>query len=102
MTFKPVGYRILVLQTERKNAETEGGLELVNNTLAEGTVVEVSELLKGLYKVGDTVYFPPTAGVEYPYKGKVHKILIGTEQPSGDVWGVEVNEITPEDKGDGL
>ena len=89
MSFKPVGFKILVLPTERKNTVTESNIELVNNALAEGEVVEVSDHLSNVYKKGDTVYFPPNAGIEYPYNGKVHKILSGQEHPQGDVWGLE-------------
>lgn len=89
MSFKPVGFKILVLPAPKRENATVGGLEIVNNTLAEGTVVEVPDTLSPIYKKGDTVYFPPNAGVEFPYEGKVHKILNGQETPAGDIWGKE-------------
>lgn len=88
MKIKPVGTKLLVLPKGRKDFITESGIEVVNNLLAEATVVGVSEFLKDIYKEGDTILYPEKSGNDIPYNGKSHVFLNGQSFPQGDVWAI--------------
>ena len=82
----PLGANILVLPKEdESNYKTESGIEIVNNTLEQGTVVEVSEEFKHIYKVGETVIFSKGSGVGQMYNTKSHIWLNGNPHPIGDI-----------------
>lgn len=71
--------------------------------LSKATVVEVGSDVIDVFKKGDVVIFPKTRGVSKPYKGQTHLFIDGLPpNQGGDCWGIEVTEIVPKDKGDGL
>lgn len=88
-SIKPVGHKILVLPLEEKNHVTKGNIELVDNQLMCGKVVEVGEETKAIYSIGDTVIFPKHSGVTQYYNGEHHLWLNGIGAPNGDIWGIE-------------
>ena len=61
-SIKPVGYKLLVLPLEEKNYVTKGNIELVDNQLMCGKVIEVGEETKDIYSIGDVVIFPKNSG----------------------------------------
>jgi len=88
---KPMGNRLLVYVSETKNFVTESKIELVELTLQEVTVAEVSDELKDIYKVNDTLLISQRAGISQFYNGKPHLWISGASFPNGDVWCI-VNE----------
>ncbi len=99
---KPVGSKIIIEELGNKNATTESGIEIVNLTLGEGKVIEVSDYLKNIYKEGDIVLYPKGSGTEHTYNGVICKFLDGQEYPLGNVWAISVQQSTPKDNGDNL
>lgn len=70
MKIKPVGSKILVLPLETKNHVTESGIEIFQNQLSIGEVIEVSDEYEDVYKVGGKVLYSSDAGRPQPYNGK--------------------------------
>ena len=91
MKLKPVGTKLLVSPVESKNYVTETNIELIETELARAEVVEVSEELSSIYKVGDIVMFPDKMGSLQIYNGKKCLWLNGSGFPVGDIWAI-VNE----------
>ena len=92
MKLKPVGSKLLVLPVETKNYVTESKIELVESELSQAEVVEISDELSAIYKVGDVVLLPNKAGVLQIYNGKKCLWINGLGYPSGDVWAIVSEE----------
>lgn len=88
MKIKPLGNRILVLPVKKENYITETKIELVDNTLVTGEVVEFSPMFKDVYKKGDIVLYPKDAGISQTYNGKTHIWINGLGATDGDVWAI--------------
>ncbi len=89
MKLKPIGSKLLIEPKEKENFKTEGGIEIVQNELSEGTIIEVSEGFESLYKVGDTILYNADAGKPQPYNGKQCQWIDGRAiSGGGDVWAV--------------
>jgi co-chaperonin GroES (HSP10) len=92
MKLKPVGQKILVKPIEEQQTTTDSGIFVVNQTLAYGEVVEVSEEYGDIYSVGDTVIFPKGAGISEQYKGNICLWLNAKGAPDGDIWAKVLND----------
>jgi len=92
-TIIPVGSKLLVLPLEKQNYITEAGIEIAGSELNQSKVIEVGEQLSEVFKKGDIVIHPESAGISQPYKGKIHLWLDG-QAPNlgGDVWGKIVKD----------
>jgi hypothetical protein len=103
MRLKPFGSKLLVLPQERKNFITEGKIELIENELSEGLVIEVSDVFSDVIKEGDIVCYSAEAGKPQPYNGK-SCIWIDARSinEGGDLWFVVVPDKIIQDKGDSL
>ena len=89
MKLKPVGSKLLVLPLETENYVTESKIELIEAELERAKVVEVSDELSDIYKVGDVVLYPKKLGSLQIYEGKKCLWINGAGYPSGDVWAIE-------------
>ncbi len=89
MKLKPVGSKLLVLPLETENYVTESKIELVEAELERAKVMEVSDELSDVYKVGDVVLYPKKLGSLQIYNGKKCLWINGAGYPSGDVWAIE-------------
>lgn len=95
MKIKPVGSKLIILQKEKTNFKTEGGLEVVENELREGVVVEVSDEFGKLYKKGDIVLFPDGSGISEFYNGQYCRWIDGRSVATGgEIWGIIPEEDT--------
>jgi hypothetical protein len=88
MKLKPVGSKLLVLPLEAKNYVTESKIELVESELSRAEIVEVSDELADIYKVGEVVLLPSKIGTLQIYNGKNCLWINGNGYPSGDVWAI--------------
>ena len=88
MKLIPQGERLLVEPLNVENHVTEGGIELINQTLETAKVVEVSEEFYNVYKKGDTVILPREAGISQMYNGKSCKWVNGKGHPQGDIFAI--------------
>jgi len=103
MSIIPQGSKLIVLPLPKENFVTEGNLEIIDNNLITGKVVEVSKEWEGVYQRGDIVIFSEKAGTGLMYQGKPHLYLNGkSHSDNGDIWAIETNDIQPKDKGDSL
>ncbi len=86
---KPCGSKLLILPISKENYVTKGNIELVENELSEGKVIEVGTDVQGLYSEGDIVIYPQDAGLSQVYNGESYLWLNG-QAPNigGDVWGI--------------
>ena len=85
----PIGELIIVKPIETETVTTDGGMVVTERTNDRGEVVAVSEYLKDIYKKGDIVIYPKTAGTGIYYDKENCVWLNGREHPQGDVWGIE-------------
>lgn len=89
MKFKPLGSKLLILPLEPGNYKTEGNIEIIQNTVAIGEVIEVSEEYEGIIKVGDIVLYSDGAGITEPFCGKGWQwIDARTVAKGGDCWAI--------------
>ena len=97
MKLIPMGSVMIVSKQEEKNYVTEGNIEIFQNKLDLGIVVEVSNEYADIYKVGEKVWFNHGAGFNKFYNGQ-QCLIIDARSPdkSGDVWFIEVDEIKTE------
>jgi len=91
MKIEPLGNRILVLPVKKENYITETNIELVDNGLEVGEVVEFSPLFKGVYKKGDIILFPKNSGLSQTYNGKLHLFLDGRGYSDGHCYAIVGN-----------
>ena len=89
--YYPQGNRLLVLPTETEH-KGEGNIVVVDHTLSEVQVVEVSTELKDIYKKGDTLIIPQKSGVSQFHNGKTHLWINGAGHPLGDVFAIVTEE----------
>jgi len=82
---KPQGAKLIVHPIEKETFKTESGLEIVQLDLQEGEVMEVSDELKEIYKVGDIVLYPKGAGLGIMYQKKSCLFLSGEGNNKGDI-----------------
>lgn len=88
MTIHPCGNRILVMPMSKETYVTEKNIELVDNELEWGEVVEFAPMFDDIYKKGDIVMYPKGAGISQAYNKKPHTWLNGNGATSGDIWGM--------------
>lgn len=82
---EPIGVSLLILPKDSEKHTTDGGIELVNITDEEGTVVEVSKEMSTIYNVGDTIIHSNKTSCGRMYNGKLHIWLNGQGFPIGDI-----------------
>jgi hypothetical protein len=88
--FEPQGRKMLVLPiSESENYKTETGLELVQDHIARGMVLEVSKEYEGVYEKGNVVAFSKGAGVSQTYNSQQCLWIDAKAAPDGDVWFIE-------------
>ncbi len=92
MTIQPQGLKILVKKIEKPNYITEGKIEIVNNDLGYGEVVEFSKEFTDIYEKGTIVKFPSGAGMTEYYNGETCLWLNGEGAPTGDIWAIVTDE----------
>lgn len=88
MTIRPQGALILCSPLKKEKFITDSDLELVDNELAWGEVVEFSPLFEGVYKKGDIILYPKDSGISQSYNKKPHLFLNGKGHPEGMVWAI--------------
>lgn len=89
MTLQPLGSKILISPREKTNHKTEAGIEIIQNELAEGTIIEVSEEYKQFFAIGDVILYSMSAGNGEYYNGKSCMWIDGRSvDRGGDVWAV--------------
>jgi co-chaperonin GroES (HSP10) len=84
----PVGENLLVLPLPKENEQSDGGLIMVENTLTKGKVMEVSHEYYDVYKKGDIVIYPESAGIHQYYKSQNCIWLNATGFPKGHIVGI--------------
>lgn len=80
---KPQGKKVIALPLKHSNFVTESKIEIVDTKLSEAKIVEVSDELKDVYNIGDTVLFPTGSGVGIFYQ-KEHSIFLRQDE----IWGI--------------
>lgn len=89
----PVGTKILVKPLKKEETVLKSGIIANDFNLENGEVVEVSEYLKDVYKVGDILMYPEGSGISHFYKKHGHCLFLnGQEFPQGDVWAIITEE----------
>ena len=88
MKLKPVGTKLLVLPLSQEEYVTESNIHLIESELERAEVVEVSDEIADVYKVGDIVLYPKSIGSLQIYNGKNCLWINGAGYPSGDVWAI--------------
>lgn len=84
-----MGSKLLLEPQKRKEQKTKSGIDVTNNELNEGIVVEVSDEFKEIYSVGDTVLYSSGAGQGEYYQGKPCVWIDGRPvAEGGDTWAV--------------
>lgn len=97
----PQGSKLIVLPLPKENFVTDSHIEVVDNNLTTGKVVEVSKEYEYIYQRGDIVIFSEKAGIGVMYNGSPHLYLNGKAHPDGDIWAVQTTD-NHKDKGDSL
>lgn len=94
MTILPQGNRILVLPMKKENHVTSTNLELVDNGLEQGEVVEFAPMFNEVYKKGDIILYPKDSGLSQQYNKKLHLFMDGRGYGDGSVFAIigNVNE----------
>ena len=82
---KPVGQKLIVHELPQETTETESGILVMDLQLTNGEIVEVSDELSEVYKVGDVVIFPKETGIALPHYKKKTCLWLNAQT---DVWGV--------------
>lgn len=88
MKLKPVGTKLLVLPLSQEEYVTETNIHLIESELERAEVMEVSDEIADVYKVGDIVLYPKSIGILQIYNGKKCLWINGAGYPSGDVWAI--------------
>lgn len=89
---QPVGSKILVLPDPKKEKTASGIIipSSINSPLETGKVIAVSDKTT-IVKAGDTVLYPPGAGVPHEYDGIKYLYLNGpTAKEAGDLVAIEL------------
>ncbi len=103
MRLQPLGSKLLIAPREKTNHRTEAGIEIVQNELAEGVIIEVSDEFKAFFNPGDVVLYSMGAGNGEYYKGQSCMWIDGrSPDKGGDVWAVCLEDTIIQDKGDDL
>lgn len=89
---KPQGKKVIALPLKTENFVTESKIEIVDTKLSEAKILEVSDELKDLYKVGDIILNPTGSGVGIFYN-KEHCVFLRQDE----IWGI-VEEATKKTK----
>lgn len=88
---KPVGNKVLISPLPKEEEELNSGIiipESVNAELREGLIVEVSDSVKDLYEIGQTVLYYYGKGVGQVFNGKAY-LWLNTEPHLEEVWGIK-------------
>lgn len=80
---KPQGKKLIALPLKTSNFVTQGGIEIVETKLSEAKIVEVSDELKDVYNVGDTILYP-TGNGEGIFYNKEHHLFLKQDL----IWGI--------------
>lgn len=93
MRIKPLGSKLLIIPQIRKNHKTEAGIEITNEDLSEGVVVEVSDDFKDTISIDDVVIYAANAGQGEYYNGR-QCVWIDARSPDkgGDTWAKQIEE----------
>jgi len=88
MKIKPFGSRLLIKPVDSKNYVTDSGIEVINNQVKVGEIVEVSEDYSASYKRGDKILYSSSAGLLQNYN-KEECLWIDARPLNlgGDCWG---------------
>ena len=81
---KPVGQRLIVFPLPDEETITDANIVVMDMQLTKGELVGVSDELKDVYSVGDTVIFPKETGLSIHYKKKSCLWL----NNQTDIWGI--------------
>ncbi len=85
--FEPQGRKLLVsLLQETENHKTDKGIEIIQDHISKGVVVEVSNEYGNIYHPGDVIAFSKNAGVSQVYNSKQCLWIDAKAAPDGDVW----------------
>lgn len=87
---RPVGKKIIVFPEQKKEENLNGVIIPMgaNAQLSEGIVVEVSDEVADLYRVGDTVLYHEGKGVHQNFNGAWY-LWLNTEPHLEEVWGIK-------------
>jgi hypothetical protein len=78
---------MLILPQEIKNFTTGTDIEIIQNDLRQGKVVEVSDEYKDIYPIDTLVVYSANAGLNHFYNGKQCLIIDCRGVSSGgDLW----------------
>lgn len=86
MRYIPVGSKMLIKAKKINNFKTEGNIEIIQNDLSTGEVVEVSDEYKDLYPIGTVVVYSASAGIAPPFNPKLLIIDCRSISMGGDLW----------------
>lgn len=70
MKIEPVGSLALIEKSENKNYITESGIEVFQNQLSIGEIIEVSKDIEESYPVGSQIIYNAGVGIPQTYNGK--------------------------------
>lgn len=70
MKIKPTGSKMLIKELEIKNYVTGGNIEVVQNDLCLGEIVEVSDEYFDVFKKGEKVLYQSGAGIRQFYNNE--------------------------------
>lgn len=87
---KPVGQKLIVfpLPFNEEGVKTDGGIVVMDMQLSHAEVMEVSDELKDVYSVGDTIIIPVETGTAIHYQKKSCVWI----SANIDVWGILTKE----------
>lgn len=86
MRFIPIGSKMLIEPQETKNFITDSKIEVFQNDLRQGKVVEVSDEYKDLYPIGTVIVYSANAGTAPPFNLKLLIIDCRSVSAGGDIW----------------
>lgn len=104
MNIKPVGRKLIVDPLEVTELTLPSGIVLPESAMAKmrkSKVIAVSDEIKHLFPEGSIVLSLENKGIGQPYEGRFYLWLDATIEKD-EIWGLEVIENQPKDKGDSL
>jgi len=89
---KPIGANLLVLPLPQESHQTESKVIIIDNKLSKAKVMEVSDEYSTIYKKGDVVIYPESAGISQYYKQQNCLWLNPIGYPQGHILGIVSDE----------
>jgi len=87
MRYIPLGSKMLILPQETKNFTTGTDIEIIQNDLREGKVVEVSDEYESIFPIDSIVVYSANAGDNHFYNKKQCLIIdCRSVDRGGHVW----------------